>query len=241
MKRALGLATVVAAGMLLAACAKSAAPVATVPASQVTLLSALPQPTADDFSNLARPSFIGPFDKLSISVFGIRELEREVQTDGEGNFSYPFVGTVHAAGKTAEQVAEIVRARLDQRYVKRPQVTVNLSESKSQIFAVDGQVNRPGQYPLQGEGTLMRSIAAAGGIGEFAKLDDVLIFRRVAGQQYVGIYNLGAIRRGNYADPQIFANDVIVVGDSPQRRFFKDILQAAPLLSTPIIVLGQQL
>lgn len=240
MKRAIGLATAVAASLLLAACARGGGPVASVPGSKVSLLSELPQPTAADFSSLARPSFIGPFDKLSITVFGIRELDREVQTDGEGNFSYPLVGTINAAGKTADQVAEVVRSRLDQRYVKRPQVTVNLVESKSQIFAVDGEVQRPGQYPLIGEGTLMRSVAAAGGIGEFAKLDDVLIFRRVGGQQYVGIYNLGAIRRGNYADPQVFANDVIIVGDSPQRRLFKDILQAAPLLSTPIIVFGQR-
>ncbi|MDO9369798.1 MAG: polysaccharide biosynthesis/export family protein [Sphingopyxis sp.] len=241
MNRSFALTTTVAIAVLVAACAKDAVPVASVPGSSVTLLKEMPQPTAADFSSLARPSFIGPFDKLSIAIFGVKELDRDVQTDGEGKFAFPLVGTVDAAGKTTGEVAEVIRSRLDVRYVKRPQVTVNLLESRSQIFAVDGQVNKPGQYPLVGEGTLMRSIAAAGGTGEFAKLEDVLIFRRVGGQQYVGIYNLGAIRRGNYPDPQIFANDVIVVGDSPQRRMFKDILQAAPLLSTPIIVLGQQL
>ena len=72
-------------------------------------------------------------------------------------------------------------------------------------------------------------------------LDDVLVFREVGGQKFVGVYNLGAIRRGNYADPEIFPNDVVVVGDSPQRRMFKDILQASPLLTTPLIILGNNL
>jgi polysaccharide export outer membrane protein len=53
------------------------------------------------------------------------------------------------------------------------------------------------------------------------------------------LYNLKAIRRGQYNDPEVFANDVVVVGDSAARRLFKDFLQVAPLLSTPIIVLLQ--
>ena len=65
------------------------------------------------------------------------------------------------------------------------------------------------------------------------------MFRKVGEQQYAGLYNLEAIRRGNYPDPEIFANDLVVVGDSPQRRLFKDILQSAPLLTTPLIVLTQ--
>ena len=83
----------------------------------------------------------------------------------------------------------------------------------------------------------MRAVSLAGGLTELAKRDDVLVFRKVENQQYVGIYNLQAIRRGNYADPEIFPNDVIVVGDSSQRRLFEDVIKAATLLSTPLIVL----
>ncbi|WP_196782026.1 hypothetical protein, partial [Salmonella enterica] len=72
--------------------------------------------------------------------------------------------------------------------------------------------------------TLMRAVATAKGTTEFAKLDDVVIFRTVNGQKMAALYNLKAIRQGAYDDPEVFANDVVVVGDSPARRLFKDIL-----------------
>ena len=48
---------------------------------------------------------------------------------------------------------------------------------------------------------------------------------------------LKAIRQGNYKDPDIFANDVVVVGTSEARRTFKDVLTAAPAFVTPLIYL----
>ena len=64
----------------------------------------------------------------------------------------------------------------------------------------------------------------------------MVIFREVDGQRFAGLYNLKGIRRGNYPDPEVYANDVILVGDSPGRRLFKDVIQAAPLFTTPLIV-----
>ena len=67
-----------------------------------------------------------------------------------------------------------------------------------------------------------------------------MILRNVGGQRYAGLYNLAAIRRGNYADPKVYANDTVVVGDSTARRMFKDLLQVVPLLTTPLIVALQR-
>jgi polysaccharide export outer membrane protein len=85
--------------------------------------------------------------------------------------------------------------------------------------------------------TLMRAVATAKGTTDQAKLTDVLIFRTVNGQKMVGIYDLKAIRRGTYGDPEVFASDIVVVGDSPSRRLFKDLLQVSPALLTPLIYL----
>jgi hypothetical protein len=49
----------------------------------------------------------------------------------------------------------------------------------------------------------------AKGTAEFAKLDDV-IFQTVNGQKLAALYNLKAIRRGAYNDPEVFVNDVVV-------------------------------
>ena len=185
----------------------------------------------------SRPYLIGPFDKLQIDVFGIDELsEKEVQTDASGRISFPLAGIIEAAGKTPGEVEIELEERLRTRYVRDPQVTVNLKETVSQVITVDGQVREPGLYPVVGKMTLMRAVATAKGTAEFAKLDDVVIFRTVKGQQLAALYNLTAIRRGNYDDPEVFANDVVIVGDSKARRLFKDALQIVPLLTTPLII-----
>jgi polysaccharide export outer membrane protein len=231
----------------LAGCAKDAPPVASVPGSPVTKLAALPMPEASDVVRSTRSSFIGPFTELRVEVFGVEEMQRDIMTDGDGNFSFPLVGTVAAAGKTPGIIASEIRDKLAAHYVRNPQVSVNFKASTSALafqsmsVAVDGQVNRAGSYPVVGRVTLMRAVALAGGVNDYAKLDDVVVFRNVGGKQYVGIYNLEGIRRGNYADPEIFPNDVVIVGDSPQRRMFKDILQAAPALLSPIILLSREL
>lgn len=208
----------------------------------VTVVSStgLPEPTRVDLLSSNRPYLIGPFDKLKIDVFGIEDLSKEVQIDASGRLSFPLIGVVEASGLTPGELADALEKRLQGRYVRNPQVTVNLEETVSQVITVDGQVDEPGLYPVIGRMTLMRAVATAGGTSEFAKLNDVVIFRSVNGEQLAGLYNLKAIRRGAYSDPEVFANDVIVVGDSQARRLFRDLIQASPLITTPLIILFRQ-
>jgi polysaccharide biosynthesis/export protein len=206
---------------------------------KVVSQTALPPPTVADLSALDRPYLIGPFDKLQIDVFGVPELSKDIQADATGRISMPLIGSIDAAGKTPEQLSRAIEASLRGRYVRNPQVTVNLKEAISQVFTVDGQVKEPGLYPVIGHMSLMRAVATAKGASEFAQLDDVVVFRTVDNQHLAALYNLKAIRRGAYDDPEIFANDVIIVGDSQARRMFKDVLQVAPGLLTPIILLLQ--
>lgn len=210
--------------------------------SSIRLVSGdvLPVPVALDVLPATQPFAIGPLDKLRIDVHGIPELtDRQFQVDPHGNISLPIAGTVVAGGKAPEQLQADIRQRLIAAYVRDPRVAVNVEEAKSRVITVDGEVRTPGIYPVVGNMTLIRAVASANGTAEFAKLSDVVVFRTVDGQRYAALYNLGAIRRGNYPDPAIFPNDVIVVNDSRSRRIFKDFLQIVPLLTTPIIVAFQ--
>lgn len=225
------------ASLTLAGCSGSG-PIGTDPAVTLLQSETMPEPTRSDLLAATRPYLIGPFDKLRVDVFGIDELSNKaVQADASGRFSFPLVGVVEASGKTPGELASLLESRLRGRYVRDPQVTVNLLETVSQVITVDGQVGRPGLYPVVGKMTLMRAVATAGGTTEFAKLDNVIIFRTVDAKQYAGLYNLKAIRMGNYSDPEVFANDVVVVSDSQGKRLFKDLLGASNLLTTPLIVL----
>jgi len=178
---------------------------------------------------------IGPLDTILVDVFNVPDLSREMQVDASGRISMPLAGTIDARGKTAGELARAIEASLRGRYIRNPQVTVNIKSSVSQVVTVDGQVVEPGLYPVTNQMTLMRAVASAKGLAEFARQDDIVILRTVNGRHMAGLYNIGAIRSGVYDDPQIYANDVIIVGDSPQRRLFRDFVAVTPLLAAPLI------
>ncbi len=205
--------------------------------SKVATVTELPAPKDSDLFAAARPYRIGPFDKLTFSVYGIKELEGEVQADASGRISVPLIGVVEASGRTPAELEQLIADGLRRNFVRNPQVTVNLKDTVSQVITVDGQVKEPGLYPVLGDMTLMRAVATAKGASENARLDDVVVFRTVEGKRYAALYNLKAIRRGVYDDPALFPNDIVVVGESTSRQLFKDILQAAPAILTPIIIL----
>lgn len=197
--------------------------------------SELPPPANSDLRAAKRPYLVGPFDKLSISVFGIDELNRTVTLDQSGRFAMPLVGTVEAAGKSTTDLSAEIENRLRGQYVRNPQVTVNLEQTVGQVVTIEGQVVQPGLYPVIGDMTLLRAVATARGTTEFARLQQVIVFRTVDGKKLAAVYDLRAIRLGYYPDPAIYANDLVVVGDSPVRRLFKDALLVAPVITNPLI------
>ncbi len=201
--------------------------------------SSLPAPGRADLTAGDRPALIGPLDTIQVDVFNVPDLSREIQVDASGRIAMPLIGTLDARGKTAAELAAAVEGALRGRYVRNPEVTVNLKSSVSQVVTIDGQVIEPGLYPVTNQMTLLRAIASAKGLSEFAREDDVVILRTVNGQKMAGLYNVGAIRRGAYDDPAIYANDVVIVGDSPARRRFRDLVSLAPLLAAPLIAIVQ--
>jgi len=197
----------------------------------------LPPPTGRDLIGEPRLYLIGPFDRIAIDVFGIPELSRTVQVDANGNVALPLIGSVAAAGKTPLQLSENIADALRRSHVRDPRVSINMTETVSQVVTVDGSVKQPGIFPIVGRMTLMRAIARAQGVTEFARENHVVVFRRVNDQNLAALYDLRAIRQGLYADPDIYANDVVLVGDSHARRVFRDVLQASGFLAAPIVTL----
>lgn len=223
----------------LAGCAHQTPMVSTNQLTVVQNSAGLPAPERRDLVAGDRQSLIGPLDTIQIDVFNVPDLSREVQVDAGGQIAMPLIGTIDARGRTAQELAQTIEDALGGRYVRNPDVTVNIKSSVSQVVTIDGQVTEPGLYPVTNQMTLLRAIASAKGLSEFAKQNDVVILRTVNGRKMAGLYNIDAIRRGTYADPAIYANDVVVVGDSPVRRRFRDIVSLAPLLAAPLIALLQ--
>jgi polysaccharide export outer membrane protein len=232
--------SVIAGSLLLGACV-SDGPIAQAPGLNVVRSAEMPAPTAADFQPSEKPYLVGPLDTLIIDIMGYDDFkERNVQVDASGRVAVPMAGVIEAAGHSPGQIASEIEAGLRHSYFRNPHVTVNLKETESQTVTVEGEVTQPGIYPIVHDMTLLRALAAAKGSTDTSKLENVMIFRTVNGQSYAGLYNVKAIRQGNYADPRIYPNDTVVVSQSRARKLFKDFLQLAPLLSSPLIIALQK-
>ena len=221
----------------LVSCA-SAGKIGGAPGLEVVDGNALPEPTIADLAANERAYRVGPFDVLNVNVFGSEELsQQEIQVDASGRLTFPLIGTLEVAGKTPGEVSAMMADRFRGRFINDPQITVNLKEIFSQTVTIGGEVKKAGVYPIVGRMTLLTAIASAEGWTEYSQKGEVVVLRTVGGQDYAALYDVRAIERGNYADPEIFASDVVVVGNSNSRRIFRDFLSATPLLAPVVLLL----
>jgi polysaccharide export outer membrane protein len=175
---------------------------------------------------------IGPDDTLDITVFQVPELTRTVQVDASGQFILPLVGRVQAAGHTADEISALLTEKLQGRYLNDPLITVMVKQAVSQRVTVDGAVIKPGVYNLNGPTTLLQALALANGPDpKVANLRKVAIFRSEGGERHGRVYDLARIRQGKAPDPEVQADDIVVVDASGTRSFFAYYGSSLPILN----------
>lgn len=97
-----------------------------------------------------------------------KQVSNGIWVDESGYIFYPMVGKVAVRGKTLPEVQQMVTSRLS-RYLKNPQVSVNITEFRSQNVTVSGAVTEAGQLPITNIPiTLLDAIGLAGGVAENA-------------------------------------------------------------------------
>jgi polysaccharide export outer membrane protein len=203
----------------------------------ITVESALPPP--DPAHALAPNDYrIGPLDELDVVVYQDKDLTQTVDVDGSGRIVLPFVGQVEAAGKTPAELAALITAKLSESYFQRPQVAVLVKKAVSQQITVEGEVTKPGVYPIAGRTTLMQAIALASGANQYADERRIMVFRDVNGRRYGVTYNLDRVDHGQSPDPEVYVHDIIVVPRSGIKTKLRDYIgPLAPVIYTlPIII-----
>ncbi len=182
---------------------------------------------------------IAPLEELEIFVVGVADLSGTYVVDEDAQILFPHIGLVDLSGLSANEAAQKLGARLEGDFLRDPQVRVLRSEKAALTVSVGGQVNRPGAYEVTAAYSLLRAVNDAGGLGDIADIDDVLVLRTVAGQDFVGVYNLRAIARGNYADPELFAGDIVMVGENRTRRAILDAVRLVPFVSSFVVLINR--
>lgn len=179
---------------------------------------------------LGEQGIIGKLDVVSVAVYQLAELNRDIQVDTNGNISMPLVGTVQVDGKTPDQVAGIITDRLAARYVRHPSVQVSIKQSVPRTITVEGSVNKPGMFEIRGQLDLLSAIALSSGLADDSNLHRVVVFRQINGERRAAAFDLATIRDGSSPNPVIYGNDIIVVDGSKLSNAYRQILQAVPLL-----------
>ncbi len=120
---------------------------------------------------------VNPGDVLDISVWKEIDLQKQAAVRPDGYFSFPLTGDIRAKGRTVEEIRQELSSRIAH-YVPDPVVSVAILEPRGSKVYVIGQVNRPGEMPINRYVDVVQALAMAGGTTPFAQLDSIKILRR---------------------------------------------------------------
>ena len=174
---------------------------------------------------------IAPLDTLSIRVFKMADLTGDYEVDLTGKISMPLVGEIPAIDLTTAELDQRLTAKLSEKYLENPDISVGIKSSTRRSVTVDGSVGKSGTFAINGPTTLIQAIAAAGGVSENGNPRRVAVFRQISGQRQAAAFDLTSIRRGQAPDPPVYAGDIIVVDGSATKEAQRQILNSLPILS----------
>jgi polysaccharide export outer membrane protein len=135
------------------------------------------KPTSLPVSAVDNDTYIlGADDVIVVQVWREQDLSGPHTIRPDGKITMPLIKEIQAGGLTPNKVAEAITAALS-KFVNGPDVAVSVDAVRSRRYFVDGEINRPGAYPLATPTTVFEAITMAGGFREFANKKHIIILR----------------------------------------------------------------
>lgn len=141
---------------------------------------------------------IGPEDILKVLVWKEPELSGFVGVRPDGMITANLIGDVKVADLTPEEVNAMLREKFGE-FVINPIVQVSVASVRSKKYYVNGNVNRPGQYPLVVDTSVFEALSLAGGLTEFANKKKIVIMR---GSERL-YFNYNEVKKGRKLEQNI--------------------------------------
>jgi polysaccharide biosynthesis/export protein len=155
----------------------------------------------------------GARDLLAVHVDEDEKLNGDRRVTEAGTINLPLIGDVQVAGKTTSEIAQTVKRILEEKYMQRASVDVQVVEFRSRPISVIGAVKTPGNLGFSGRWTLLEAVAAAGGLAENHG-NVVYVLRRadngLSDQVTIDLDDL-MVRGEQRVNIPIYANDLINV------------------------------
>jgi polysaccharide export outer membrane protein len=143
----------------------------------------------------AEPNYLlGPEDVLKVAVWKDEHLTQETVVRPDGMITFPLIGDVAAAGRTAEDVRNEIAKRLS-KYLPNPNVTATVIKVLSYRIYVLGRVNKPGEFLVGHHTDVLQALSMAGGLTPYASENDIKIMRRNGIEQQVFTFRYGDMQK----------------------------------------------
>jgi len=199
--------------ILVAVCASAAAQTRTNTNYLASSSRTVPPAVLDDRQKL------GPGDRVTYRVIEDQDEPRSITITDSGDLEVPYLGLVHAAGKTSRALATEIKSLLEKNLYYHATVIVALEwTDKKRVtgkFYVSGQVRNSGGYEIPaGETmTVSKAILSAGGFSDFSDKKNVRLIRQgPAGKQVFTINVTEIFEKGRVEyDRPVQPDDMIVV------------------------------
>jgi polysaccharide export outer membrane protein len=155
---------------------------------------------------------IGPGDVLEISVWKDPELSRQLTVPPDGIISFPLIDSIKVTNMTVADLKQKVTQKISE-FVPEATVTVLLLEINSLKAYVIGKVNKPGEFPIDMETSVMQLLAKAEGLNPFASQGNIQILRQEDNKIIKIPFDYGQVEKGKNLEQNIIlkSGDVIVV------------------------------
>lgn len=209
--------------VILAACS-SPGTVQTLAASQFTVPDPIPSVEALDSYR------INAGDQIKITVFNAAALSGQYQVEPSGTISLPLIGAIQVTGRTTPELSKILEQSYGGRYLRDPDISVQLVEYTKSLITISGEVKAPGLIETIGPTNLVQAIARGRGPNETANPRRVVVFRTIGGVRHAAVFDLRRIEAGQDPNPLIYGGDEIIMDGSNLKKAMRDLLSITPIL-----------
>ena len=178
-------------------------------------------------------------DQIEVSVWRVPEVSRTVTVAPDGKISLPLLQDVPAAGLSARELAEDLKARLSSRLLN-PTVTVIPVTVRQPMVYVLGDVKNPSAVPYRSALTALQAIGMAGGLQRTSADRDVSIVR-LSRDGYLQALPIDAEAGGQpgaylaYAATRLEPDDIVFVPESNRSQVVR-FLNELVLLPTQLLL-----
>ena len=153
-------------------------------------------------------------DQITVILSGSKNATYDLDVKLNGSILFPELGEISVAGKTFNEVKQILSVLIDKSYIG-VQIDVSIKNLSAKKITIVGAVKTPGTYLVNPFSTISNALAYSGGVSEIGTLRNIKLIRNNGDVFKFDLYKL-LINGDRSDDLTIEAGDVIVIDPADQ-------------------------